>query len=77
MTHPTRLVAEIPPIHRRDGLRWVVLEVDTEDTGGVYLYWHTELDSEAAFDDWYEDVERAKAGAVWRGIPMGAWATLR
>lgn len=69
-----KLLAEIPSPYRRDGLRWVVLESDPDDTGGTFLYFHESPESEAVFDEWYETLPQAKASAEERwGIGEAAW----
>jgi hypothetical protein len=72
--HTVKLISEVPPPNRRDGVRWIVLECDPRDTGGVFLYLHETLDSEAVFDEWYENIQQAKSSAedLW-GVPGASW----
>ena len=66
--------AEVPWPFQRENIAWVVLEHDREDTGGYFLYLHTNLDDEAIFDEWYETRELAENAAEdgW-GIQKGKW----
>lgn len=69
-----RLIAQIPEASRQNGIEWLVLEEDREDTGGVYLYCHKLLTEESEYDSWHEDIEDAKteAEAQW-GVNKHDW----
>jgi hypothetical protein len=43
----------MPLAHQGEGIRWLILEDDVENTGGWYLYGHKDLDGGAIFDSWH------------------------
>ncbi len=66
--------AEIPEEFRADGIRWLVLDEDEQDTGGVFLYCHRSLQEESEYDGWHEDLAKAQLEAAreW-GVLEEAW----
>ena len=69
-----RLAAAIPATFQKQGVNWLVLELDAEDTGGWFLYGHTSLDTPSKLDGWYETREKAEGEALrqW-GVGKDAW----
>ena len=62
------------PASGTSSTRWLVLEDDSELSGGWFLYGYATLDAAPEFDNWYltrreamEDAERE-----W-GVPPAAW----
>lgn len=69
-----RLVAQLKGPPDPEGIRWLVIETDEEDTGGVFLFYHQSLDEPSEFDSWYENVEGAKREASDRwGVGEEDW----
>lgn len=69
-----RLIAQIPEKSRDDGIEWLILEEDKEDTGGVFLYGHKSLDEESEFDSWHENIESAQREAEMQwGVNKVDW----
>jgi len=78
MNNPVKkLYSEVPEFYRRDGVRWIVLDYDSDDTGGYFLYLHESLDEEAIYDEWYENRLQAELSAEdsW-GIASEKWKAL-
>ena len=51
-----------------DIARWIVIEEDKEETGGVLLYGYDSLDAPCIFDDWYENLDSAMQAARERWV---------
>jgi hypothetical protein len=70
-----REMAEIPETHRKQGIRWLILEKDTADTGGVFLYLHKSLHEVSEYDSWHESVDLAKTEAAHEsGVDDADWS---
>lgn len=69
-----RLIGRVPADFQSDGIVWIVLEDDPDDTGGVYLFGHRSPLDECEFDFWYEDFVAAKRHAEndW-GVQEADW----
>lgn len=74
MTATRRFIAEVPPAYRARQIRWLVLEQDTQDSGGWFVYGHRDPDEACEFDYWYQSQDEAKqvAATQW-GIPPTSW----
>jgi len=69
-----RKFAKVPIEFQRNGIKVVVLEYDSEDTKGYFLYLHETLEEEATFDEWYETIDIAvKAAKIHWGIAPKDW----
>ena len=74
MTTARRFIAEVPPAYRAQEIRWLVLEQDTQDSGGWFTYGHRELDEPSEFDDWHQTRHEAEQDAATQwGIPPTSW----
>lgn len=69
-------MAKVKPAFQKQGIEWLVLEEDFENTGGVFLYLHTSLEKPCDFDLWYENLEQAtnQANSIW-GVTKTDWVT--
>ena len=69
-----RRVAPVPKEFEKQGIRWVVIESDAEESGGVFIFLHSSLDQPCEFDDWYETMEIAETEALrgW-GVGPNSW----
>jgi hypothetical protein len=69
-----RRVAAIPREFQREGIAWLVMENDPENTGGVFLYLHAALDEPCKYDQWHLTAELAEAQASreW-GVQSNSW----
>ncbi len=67
------LVAEVPPSWRRDQIRWLVLERDSE-SGGWFLLLHRTLNEPCEFDEWHLTRQDAMDAAhdAW-GVRPADW----
>lgn len=75
MNNPAiKLTAVVPASFQKQGICWLVLEHDAQDTGGWCLYGHISLDTPCEFDGWYETREQAESEALrqW-GVGKDAW----
>jgi hypothetical protein len=63
-----RLKAVLPLAMRTDDIERIEIVEDESESGGAFLYLYRALETESAFDEWYETVEAAKnsAAARWR-----------
>lgn len=70
----TRLIAAVPANFQEQGIAWLVLEHDDQDTGGWFLFGHISLDTPSKFDGWYETRDKAECEALrqW-GVSRDAW----
>jgi len=69
-----RFVAQIPEKLQEQNIKWLILEEDEEDTGGVYLYCHKSLSEESEYDGWYEDMRKAQKQAQMQwGVGTNDW----
>lgn len=70
-----RLTAAIPLTFQKQGIGWLVLEHDKQDTGGWFLFGHISLDTPSKFDGWYETREKAEDEALrqW-GVSKDDWS---
>jgi hypothetical protein len=69
-----KLIAEVPSRNQQQGIRWIILEDDTDGTGGWYVYTHRSLDEGSESDSWHltrADAER-EASLRW-GIRTDGW----
>lgn len=74
MTTTRRFIAEVSPAYRAQEIRWLVLEHDTQDSGGWFLYGHRKLDEASEFDNWYQTRDEAEQDAVTQwGVPPTSW----
>lgn len=74
MNSRNHFIAEVPMGFRKQAIHWLVLEEDKKDTGGWYLYMHSNLNEGSEFDGWYltrGEAEQA-AEAQW-GVKVGDW----
>ena len=74
MNSHNRFLAEVPIGLRKQDIRWLILEEDSEHTGGWFLYGHRDLDEGSQFDSWHlsrEEAER-EAETEW-GVQTEAW----
>lgn len=70
----TRRVAKIKPEFQEKDIEWVVLEDDSEESGGVFLFLHQHLEDECLYDYWHETTKEAESSARQRwGILDGDW----
>jgi hypothetical protein len=69
-----RMISKIAPDKRENGIEWIVLELDFEKSGGVFLFLHSDMSQPCMYDEWYEDLEKAQ-GAAFRkwGVMKGDW----
>ena len=72
-----KLSALIPSSFQKQGISWLILEHDDQDTGGWFLYGHISLDTPSKFDGWYETREKAESEALrqW-GVDKDAWTEI-
>ena len=70
-------MAKVKPAFQEQGIEWLVLQEDSENTGGVFLYLHTSLENPCDYDLWYENLEQAinQANSLW-GVRETDWVTL-
>ena len=61
--------------NQSDGVRWLILESDENDTKGYFLYYH--LDDNNAYDTWHQTIEDAFSAAKQQyGIQEEIWKKL-
>jgi len=78
MNSRNRFIAEVPSLRQANGIRWLILEEDVEQTGGWYLYGHQDLDEGSDFDSWHLTRAQALQEAITRwGITESDWKTDR
>lgn len=72
-----KFVAEVPASFRRDGIAWLVLWRDDNDTGGWFLDKHTDPMIASTFDSFYlsEEDARAEAREDW-GVTAEIWMSI-
>jgi hypothetical protein len=46
-------IAEIPLPYRKQGFQWLLMEIDTDDTGGTYVYLFRTLEKPCVSDYWF------------------------
>jgi hypothetical protein len=69
-----RRISSIKQQFQEQGIRWTVLEEDTDGYGGTFLFLHRELNEACIYDLWFETVEQAEEEAFSRyGISKGDW----
>lgn len=70
----SNLIAEVPWSYRKGGIKWVLLECDMTELGGVSLYCYQSLDGYRIYREYYDDIEQAKirASKAW-GIKDADW----
>ncbi|MEI9963307.1 MAG: hypothetical protein WDM76_19985 [Limisphaerales bacterium] len=59
-----KFVAEVSNDFRKQNIRWLILEEDKKDTGGWYLYLHSDINAACDFDSWYLTREEAEREAL-------------
>jgi hypothetical protein len=69
-----RLVAGVPAEFQRDGIRFLSLVHDVDETDGWYLMMHEAQDDDSKFDSWHEAEADAREEALedW-GVTPGMW----
>jgi hypothetical protein len=69
-----RVISKIPPGRQENGIEWIVIQEGLQETEGVYLFLHSELELPSIYDEWYEDLERAQSAALRKwGIGKSEW----
>jgi hypothetical protein len=69
-----RRIASVDLQFQEQGIRWIVLEEDRSDSGGVFLYLHQDLNEACLYDYWFETIEQAEQHAFNRwGISKEDW----
>jgi hypothetical protein len=69
-----RRISNVNPRYQAQDVRWIVLEEDASDSGGVFLYLHRDLNEACLYDCWFETIEQAEQHAWDRwGISKGHW----
>lgn len=56
-------ITNVPKQFQKQGVRFLVLEEDKEDTKGWFLFGHRDLDEGSIFDSWHAKLEEAKMEA--------------
>jgi hypothetical protein len=67
-------IAEVPAERQHQGIRWLILREDSQETGGWYLFAHSTLERACDFDSWHltrGDAER-EAAMCW-GVLERNW----
>lgn len=55
-----------------DGVRWLVIESDEDDTNGYFIYYH--VSNTTAYDTWHKTIEEAfEAAETQYGIVRTEW----
>jgi hypothetical protein len=64
----------IPVQSRREGLSWLLIEHDAEDTAGYFLFEHETLSGPCKSDTWHETLKAAQRQAQrdW-GVTPEQW----
>jgi len=69
----TKFYAMVPRAFQKDGVHFLVLEHDSNETGGWFLFYHDTLSTPCLFDGWYETKEKALDEALGIGVEKDAW----
>jgi hypothetical protein len=70
-----RMILKIPFGRQENGIEWIVIQEDCQETGGVYLFLHSDLELPSMYDEWYEDLEQAQNATLRKwGIDKSEWA---
>jgi hypothetical protein len=73
-TSNDRWYAEIPAHARRDGLLWLVIERDPDNSNAYFLFEQETLSGPCKYDTWHETFEAAQRQAQWRwGVAPEQW----
>lgn len=66
--------AKIKPEFQEGEIYWVVIEGDSEESGGVFLFLHKNIDTPCLYDEWHLSLQEAekKALQTW-GISEVDW----
>ncbi len=74
MKPQSRLIAQVSPASQAQNIRWIILEEDSKNTGGWYLYGHQNLDEGSDFDSWHPTRSEAQREAYVRwGLTEDDW----
>lgn len=69
-----KLRANVPVISD-DGVKWLVIESDEDDTNGFFVYYH--IDESTAYDTWHKTIADAfEASEMQYGISKENWEEL-
>ncbi|WP_018630616.1 hypothetical protein [Niabella aurantiaca] len=66
-----KLKSVVPAIGE-DGVKWLIIESDENDTSGFFLYYY--MDDHAAYDTWHKTLEDAYEAAYMQyGVVRENW----
>jgi hypothetical protein len=76
MIETEKLVAKVPTAQIKDGIRWLVLQIDASSRGWL-LFGHRSLKEPSSFDSWHLNKQDAlkEAELQWRVDPS-IWRTV-
>lgn len=73
-----KLTAKVTEESIADGIRYLVIEQDEEDTKGFFLFMHRSLEEPCDADLWFAELEGAKRQAkVNYGIELDDWQNVK
>ncbi|HMH20150.1 MAG TPA: hypothetical protein VK563_00170 [Puia sp.] len=62
--------------NQNDGVKWLIIESDENDTKGYFLYYH--VDDNNAYDTWHKSIDDAyDAASQQYGIRKENWQELK